>query len=161
MGFWVSQRAEIFWCDSPPPNMRTWGAIPPFKKGISAMLVRYHMKTKQKACHTPYAILSRKVQGPLAKRTLSRWNLCDAESQAGIASEALQQNELLSFLNLPCRPDNRTLLAYCSVQNDCVWSCAGELGDVYRIFWVSEPGSQHWQPDEQIRLELQAWLRFE
>ena len=41
--------------------MRSGGAIPPpHKRGILAILARHHMKTRQKGCDTPSAILSRK-----------------------------------------------------------------------------------------------------
>ena len=37
------------------------GAMPPpTKRGISAILARYHMKTRQNSCDTPSVILSRK-----------------------------------------------------------------------------------------------------
>ena len=40
--------------------MRSGGAIPPHKRGISAILARHPMKTWQKACDTLSVILSRK-----------------------------------------------------------------------------------------------------
>ena len=43
----------------PPRSMRAAGAIPPpwqCKRGISAILARYHMKTGQNGCETPSAI---------------------------------------------------------------------------------------------------------
>ena len=46
-------------CDTPSPfsehleSMRDGGAIPPLKRGISAILARYPMKTRQNACNTP------------------------------------------------------------------------------------------------------------
>ena len=47
-----SQHEEIG-CDTPPRSMRTLGAIPPYKRSISAILARYHMKTKENMCDTP------------------------------------------------------------------------------------------------------------
>ena len=56
-------------CDTPPPpflrvspleSMRSGGAIPPPKRGISAILARYPMKTRQTGAIPPSAILSRK-----------------------------------------------------------------------------------------------------
>ena len=59
-------------CDTPPPlfwacplleSMRSGGAIPPpliDKRGISAILARYPMKTRRKRAIPPSAILSRK-----------------------------------------------------------------------------------------------------
>ena len=41
--------------------LRSGGAIPPPpKRGISARLAQYHMKTRQNGCNTPSAMLSRK-----------------------------------------------------------------------------------------------------
>ena len=40
--------------------MKSGGAIPPLKRGISAILARYPMKTRQKGAIPPSAILSRK-----------------------------------------------------------------------------------------------------
>ena len=45
-------------CDTPPPflsvspleSMRSGGAIPPLKRGISAILARYPMKTRVRYC---------------------------------------------------------------------------------------------------------------
>ena len=56
-------------CDTPSPfserfplgeHSRSGGAIPPLKKGISAILARYPMKTRQMGAIPPFAILSRK-----------------------------------------------------------------------------------------------------
>ena len=55
-------------CDTPSPfsehfrleSMRSGGAIPPLKRGISAILARYPMKTRQMGAIPPSAILSRK-----------------------------------------------------------------------------------------------------
>ena len=44
----------------PLQSMRSGGAIPPLKRGISAILVRYPMKTRQMGAIPPSAILSRK-----------------------------------------------------------------------------------------------------
>ena len=47
----------------PSESMRSGGAIPPpppHRRSISAILARYHLKTRQKGCDTPSAILSRK-----------------------------------------------------------------------------------------------------
>ena len=41
-------------------SMRSGGAIPPLRRGISAMLARYPMKTRQMCAIPPSAILSRK-----------------------------------------------------------------------------------------------------
>ena len=64
MGFLVSQHGQLgaippppFLSVSPLESMRSGGAIPPLKRGISAILARYHMKTRQMAhygCHTPF-----------------------------------------------------------------------------------------------------------
>ena len=37
----------------PSPHMRTWGAMPANKRGISAILARDHMKTRQNVWGTP------------------------------------------------------------------------------------------------------------
>ena len=55
-------------CNTPSPfperfplgEMRSEGAIPPLKRGISAILARYPMKTRQMGAIPPSAILSRK-----------------------------------------------------------------------------------------------------
>ena len=70
-GFWCLNMAN--WVRYPPPpflsvspfeNMRSGGAIPPppppGKRGISAILARYPMKTRQMGAIPPSAILSRK-----------------------------------------------------------------------------------------------------
>ena len=67
MGVLVSQHGKLgaippppFLSVSPFENMRSGGAIPPFKRGISAILSRYPMKTRQMDVIPPSAILSRK-----------------------------------------------------------------------------------------------------
>ena len=45
---------------SPLERMRSRGAIPPLKRGISAILPRYPMKARQMGAIPPSAILSRK-----------------------------------------------------------------------------------------------------
>ena len=58
MGFLVSQHGHLgaippppFLSVSPFKNMRSGGAIPPLKRGISAILARYPMKTRQTQGH--------------------------------------------------------------------------------------------------------------
>ena len=61
MGFLVTQHGQLgaippppFLSVSPFENMRSGGAIPPpLKRGISAILARYPMKTRQMGCDTP------------------------------------------------------------------------------------------------------------
>ena len=67
MGFLVSQHGQLgaippppFLSISPLESMRSGGAIPPRKGGISAILARYPMKTRQMGAIPPSAILSRK-----------------------------------------------------------------------------------------------------
>ena len=67
MGFLVSQHGKLgaippppFLSVSPLESMRSGGAIPPLKRGISAILARYPMKTRQMGAISPSAILSRK-----------------------------------------------------------------------------------------------------
>ena len=67
MGFLVSQYGQLgaippppFLSVSPLESMRSGGAIPPLKRGISAILARYPMKTRQMGAIPPSAILSRK-----------------------------------------------------------------------------------------------------
>ena len=67
MGFLVSQRGKLgaippppFLSVSPLESMRSGGAIPPLKRGISAILARCPMKTRQMGAIPPSAILSRK-----------------------------------------------------------------------------------------------------
>ena len=67
MGFSVSQHGQLgaippppFLSVSPLESMRRGGAIPPLKRGISAILARYPMKTRQMGAIPPSAILSRK-----------------------------------------------------------------------------------------------------
>ena len=66
MGFLVSQHGQLgaippppFLSVSPLESMRSGGAIPPLKRGISAILARYPMKTRQMGAIPPSAILSR------------------------------------------------------------------------------------------------------
>ena len=67
MGFLVSQHGRLgaippppFLSVSPLDSMRSGGAIPLLKRGISAILARYPMKTRQTGAVPPSAILSRK-----------------------------------------------------------------------------------------------------
>ena len=67
MGFLVSQHGQLgaippppFLCVSFLESMRSGGAIPPLKRGISAILARYPKKTRQMGAIPPSAILSRK-----------------------------------------------------------------------------------------------------
>ena len=67
MGFLVSQHGQKgaippppFLTVSPFESMRNGGAIPPLKRGISAILARYPMKARQMGAIPPSAILSRK-----------------------------------------------------------------------------------------------------
>ena len=70
MRFVVSQHGQLGAIHPPPlfsersplESMRSGGAIPPppHKRGISAILVPYHMKTRQMGAIPPSAILSRK-----------------------------------------------------------------------------------------------------
>ena len=67
MGFLVSQHGQVdaippppFLSISPWESMRSGGAIPPLKRGISAILARHPMKTRQMGAIPPSAILSRK-----------------------------------------------------------------------------------------------------
>ena len=68
MGFSVSQHGQLgaippppFLSVSPLEYMRSRGAIPPpLKRGISAILARYPLKTRQMGAIPPSAILSRK-----------------------------------------------------------------------------------------------------
>ena len=60
MGFLVSQHDQLsaippprFLSVSPLESMRSGGAIPPLKEGISAILARYPMKNKPNGCDTP------------------------------------------------------------------------------------------------------------
>ena len=62
MGFLVSQHGQLGAIPPPPSlsvshleSMQSGGAIPPQqkKRGISAILARYPMKTRQNACDTP------------------------------------------------------------------------------------------------------------
>ena len=67
MGFLVSQHGQLgaipplpFLRVSPLESMRSGGAIPPLKRGISAILARYPMKARQTGAIPPSAIFSRK-----------------------------------------------------------------------------------------------------
>ena len=66
-GVLVSQHGQLgaiplppFLSVSPLESMRSGGAIPPLKRGISAILARYPMKTRQMGAIPPSAILSQK-----------------------------------------------------------------------------------------------------
>ena len=66
-GVLVSQHGQLgaiptppFLSISPLESMRIGGAMPPLKRGISALLARYPMKTRQTGAIPPSAILSRK-----------------------------------------------------------------------------------------------------
>ena len=67
MGFLVSRFGQLgaiphplFLGVSPWESMRSGGAIPPLRRGISAILARYPLKTRQMGAIPPSAILSRK-----------------------------------------------------------------------------------------------------
>ena len=67
MGFLVSQHGQLgaiphppFLGVSPLESMQSGGAIPPLKRGISAILARYPMKGRQMGAIPPSAILPRK-----------------------------------------------------------------------------------------------------
>ena len=66
-GFLVSEHGQVgaippppFLSVSPLESMRSGDAIPPHKRGISAILARYPMKERHKGAIPPSAILSRK-----------------------------------------------------------------------------------------------------
>ena len=66
-GFWCLNMANWVWYPLPPflsvstlESMRSGGAIPPLKRGISAIPARYPKKTRQEGAIPPSAILSRK-----------------------------------------------------------------------------------------------------
>ena len=100
MGFVASQHGQSGALPPPPPpflsvssweSMRSGGAIPPspHKRGISAILARYHMKTTQMGAIPPSAILSRKgiarygglsCTGPLSPRL---WHKCTQRPRGG------------------------------------------------------------------------------
>ena len=86
MGFWVSQHGQSgaippppFLSISPLGSMRSGGAIPPppQRRGISAILARYPMKTRQVGAIPPSAILSRKgiarYGGGISHRAAKVW----------------------------------------------------------------------------------------
>ena len=50
---WARYPLPLFLSVSPLESMRSGGAMPPHKRGISAILARYPMKTRQNACDTP------------------------------------------------------------------------------------------------------------
>ena len=60
MANWVRYPLPLFWAFPPLESMRSGGAIPPLKRGISAIPARYPMKTRQMGAIPPSAILSRK-----------------------------------------------------------------------------------------------------
>ena len=77
MGFLVSQHGQLgaippppFLSISPVESIRSGGAIPPPKRGISAILAQYPMKTRQMGATPPSAILSQK--GIVRQRGVSR-----------------------------------------------------------------------------------------
>ena len=70
---------------SPLESMRSGGAIPPLKRGTSAIPVRYPKKTRQKGAIPPSAILSRKGiaryggvsrTGPLSSHSRENMKIC-------------------------------------------------------------------------------------
>ena len=82
MATWVRYPLPPFLSVSPLESMRSGGAIPPppLKRGISAILARYPMKTRVR--YPPSAILSRKGSaryggvsrtGPLSEKMLNRY----------------------------------------------------------------------------------------
>ena len=67
MGFLVYQHGQLGAIPPPPflsvfplESMQSGGAIPPLKRGTSAILAQYPMKTRQTGAIPPSAILSRK-----------------------------------------------------------------------------------------------------
>ena len=52
MGFWVSHLDEIG-CDTPPPSMRTWGAIPPVQEGYLSDTCAIPLENKAKCARYP------------------------------------------------------------------------------------------------------------
>ena len=60
MATWGATPPPPFLSVSPLESMRSGGAIPALKRGISAILARYPMKTRQMGAIPPSAILSRK-----------------------------------------------------------------------------------------------------
>ena len=67
MGFLGSEHGKLGAIPPPPflsvfplESMRSGGAIPPPQRGISAILARYPMKTRQMGAIPPFAILSQK-----------------------------------------------------------------------------------------------------
>ena len=92
MGFLVSQHGQLgaipplpFLSISPLESMRSGDATTPHhKRGISAILVRYHMKTRQNGCDTPLCDLISKrhcaigggrvsCTGPLRLYNIQNW----------------------------------------------------------------------------------------
>ena len=78
MANWVRYPLPPFLSVSTLESMRSGGAIPPLKRGISAIPARYPEKTRQKGAIPPSAILSRKGiaryggvsrTGPLSRTT--------------------------------------------------------------------------------------------
>ena len=57
---WVRYPLPLSLRISPLESMRSGGAIPPLKRGISAILARYPMKTRRTGAIPPSAILSRR-----------------------------------------------------------------------------------------------------
>ena len=60
MANWVRYPLPLVWAFPPLESMRSGGAIPPLKRGISAILARYPVKTRQMGAIPPSAIVSRK-----------------------------------------------------------------------------------------------------
>ena len=60
MANWMRYPLPLFLSVSPLESMRSGGAIPPLKRGISAILAQYPLKTRQMGAIPPSAILSRK-----------------------------------------------------------------------------------------------------
>ena len=81
-------------------SMRSGGAIPPPKRGISAMLVRYHMKTRQMGAIPPSAKLSRKGiarYGWMSRTGPLRW----ADSRESILASEKEKKKHCLRIDLP------------------------------------------------------------
>ena len=98
MGFLVSQHGQLgaippppFLCISPLESMQSGGAIPPpLKRGISAILARYPMKTRQIGAIPPSAILSRKGIARYGGGGISHWAVKSKAHCVIVASFACQ-----------------------------------------------------------------------
>ena len=89
------------WC-APPLGMRTWGAIRLWKRGISAILPRYHMKTRQKACDTPSAMLGiteRGVPQAYVRARASSATLCSVHVPGSFAVFSTSKRESDTYQN--------------------------------------------------------------